>query len=194
MATYFQTTPRNYADVTITDQGINTEEFLQATEGLIKIFDLFGSVFSVVQNDMNGNVKKIRERFLQNPAANSTLQNLVNGEIAEKKKTATEGLLWLTRGLDFTLQSLERSEANPNEELSVSFTKGYENTLRQYHGMLVRPVFAMAMKACPYRDVFYTKLGADQSLVQQDLSAYLNGLRKVVTDIQTFYAANKLDK
>lgn len=46
-------------------------------------------------------------------------------------------------GLDFTLKSLELSEANPTEELSVSFTKGYEKTLRNYHGMLVRPVFAV---------------------------------------------------
>ncbi|KAF8938026.1 hypothetical protein BGZ47_008759 [Haplosporangium gracile] len=192
MTTYFKTTARNYTDVTVTPEGINTDEFLQATEGLVKIFDLFGSVFSVVQNDMNGNIKKIRERFLQNPAANSTLQNLVKGEIVEKKKTATEGLLWLTRGLDFTLQSLERSEANPSEELSVSFTKGYEGTLRQYHGMLVRPVFAMAMKACPYRADFYAKLGSDQGLVQQDLTAWLAGLRKVVGEIQQFYTANKL--
>lgn len=96
MATYFQTTARNYTDVTVTPEGINTDEFLQATEGLVKIFgnfllfcsryhlashpsghhlflrsftqlillrygswiiDLFGSVFSVVQNDMNGNIK-----------------------------------------------------------------------------------------------------------------------------------------
>ncbi|KAF9125775.1 hypothetical protein BGX30_000311 [Mortierella sp. GBA39] len=191
MATYFQTT-RNYTDVTITPEGINTDEFLQATEGLVKIFDLFGSVFSVVQSDMNGNIKKIRERFLQNPAANSTLQSLVEGEKKEKKKTATEGLLWLTRGLDFTLQSLELSEANPTEELTVSFTKGYERTLSNYHGVFVRPVFTMAMKACPYRADFYAKLGSDQGLVKQDLTAWLAGLRKVVTEIQQYYTANKL--
>ncbi|KAF9353833.1 hypothetical protein BGX26_008410 [Mortierella sp. AD094] len=194
MATFFSTTARNYSNVAVTDEGINTAEFLQATEGLVSIFDLFGSVFSIVQTDMNGNIKKIRERFLTNPEANSTLQKLVKGEQGEKKKTATEGLLWLTRGLDFTLQSLERSEANPSEELSVSFTKGYEATLRQYHGVLVRPVFAMAMKACPYRADFYTKLGQDQALVKQDLAAYLAGLRKITVEIQTYYVANKLDK
>ncbi|KAG0334353.1 hypothetical protein BG004_000444 [Podila humilis] len=193
MATFFQNTSRNYANVTIDADGINTDEFLQATEGLVKIFDLFGSVFAVVQNDMNGNIKKIRERFLTNPAGNSTLQKLVFAEKAEKKKTATEGLLWLTRGLDFTLKSLERSEANPGEELSISFTKGYESTLRQYHGMLVRPVFAMAMKACPYRADFYTKLGSDQGLVKSDLTSYLQGLSKVVKNIQEFYVANKLN-
>jgi hypothetical protein len=45
MATYFQTTARNYTDVTVTPEGINTDEFLQATEGLVKIFGIFFSLF-----------------------------------------------------------------------------------------------------------------------------------------------------
>jgi hypothetical protein len=50
----------------------------------------------------------------------------------------------------------------------------------------------MAMKACPYRADFYAKLGSDQGLVKQDLSAYLGGLRKVVVDIQQFYTTVKI--
>lgn len=30
---------------------------------------------------------------------------------------------------------------NPTEELSASFTKGYENSLKKHHGFAVRPVF-----------------------------------------------------
>ncbi|KAF9973321.1 hypothetical protein BGZ73_003433 [Actinomortierella ambigua] len=191
MATFFQQRKKNFADVTVTDQGVNTEEFLSAAESLVEIFGLFGTVFGIVQKDMNGNIEKIRTRYLTNPAINSTLQNLVKAEVAEKKKTATEGLLWLTRGLDFTLQSLELNLANPAEELSASFTKGYENTLRPHHGMLVRPIFAGAMKACPYRADFYAKLGADQAVVQEDMKKWLQGLRKVVEDIQKFYASGK---
>ncbi|KAG0003580.1 hypothetical protein BGZ65_001552 [Modicella reniformis] len=192
MTTFFRNTGRSYTEVTINDQGINTEEYLQATEGLVKIFGLFGTAFTVVQKDMNGNIKKIHDRFLQNPIANSTLEKLVEGELAEKKKTATEGLLWLNRGLDFTLQSLEHSAANPDEELSVSFSKGYENTLRPHHGTFVRPVFSLAMKSCPYRSVFYGKLGEDQEMVKQDMSAYLGGLRRVVSGTQTFYAVKQV--
>ncbi|KAG0240855.1 hypothetical protein BGW41_006610 [Actinomortierella wolfii] len=191
MATFFQKGKRNFVDVTITEQGVNTEEFLQASEALVEIFGLFGAVFSVVQKDMTGNIEKIRTRFLTNPAVNSTLQNLVKAEVAEKKKTATEGLLWLTRGLDFTLQSLERNLSNPSEELSASFTEGYANTLKPHHGMLVRPIFSAAMKACPYRKDFYAKLGDDQAVVQEDMKKWLQGLRKVVEDIQKFYSSGK---
>lgn len=50
----------------------------------------------------------------------------------------------------------------------------------------------MAMKACPYRADFYAKLGSDQGLVKQDLTAYLAGLRKVVVEIQQFYKDHNL--
>lgn len=30
---------------------------------------------------------------------------------------------------------------NKDEELSTSFTKAYEQTLKKYHGMMVRPIF-----------------------------------------------------
>lgn len=42
-------------------------------------------------------VKKIHDRQLAAPAVSSTLQDLVKNEIASKKHTATEGLLWLVR-------------------------------------------------------------------------------------------------
>lgn len=54
---------QSYADVA-TEQGIDTAQFLEATEGVIKLFDLLGSsAFLIVQNDMKGNVK-VREWIL----------------------------------------------------------------------------------------------------------------------------------
>ncbi len=49
-------------------------------------------------------------------------------------------------GLKFTALGLRSSQANPTEELSTSFTKAYDGSLRPYHGMLVRPVFYV----CPF--------------------------------------------
>jgi hypothetical protein len=42
-------------------------------------------------------VQKIRDRQLAAPAQSETLQELCLNELKEKKHTATEGLLWLTR-------------------------------------------------------------------------------------------------
>lgn len=75
--TYFDTLARSYVDVDISN-GINTEQFLEATEGVVKLFgkentvgfkrrkthldsfviDQLGSAaFSPVQSDLNGNIK-----------------------------------------------------------------------------------------------------------------------------------------
>ena len=49
------------------------------------------------------------------------------------------------RALKFTCQGLRSSLSNPSEELTVSFTKAYGETLKQYHSMFVRPVFAVSL-------------------------------------------------
>ncbi|KAI9281885.1 glycolipid transfer protein domain-containing protein [Sporodiniella umbellata] len=176
--TYFDTLARSYVNVDTT-KGVDTEQFLEATEGLVKLFDLLGSAaFSVVQNDMNGNIKKIRERYLSNPTANNTLEELTKNESSEKKRVATEGLLWLS--------SLE----NPTEELTASFTKAYEKTLKKHHNFVVRPVFALAMKACPYRKDFYEKIGATDEAGLSQMREWLEALEKVISIIQNNFSSN----
>lgn len=77
---------------------MNTTDFIQASESLVRLFDLLGSsAFAIVQKDMTGNIEKIRARQTAFPAQCSTLEGLVKGESVEKKRTATEGLMWLLR-------------------------------------------------------------------------------------------------
>lgn len=58
MATFFDTAKKSFADVPITDDKIATTEFLEASESLVKLFDLLGSTaFAAVQKDMTGNIK-----------------------------------------------------------------------------------------------------------------------------------------
>ncbi|GAA6016247.1 hypothetical protein JCM8202_005534 [Rhodotorula sphaerocarpa] len=187
MATYFET---SFVDVPINGDGVDTVAFLEATEGLIKMFDLLGNPsFAVVQNDMKGNVTKIRTRYEANPALSNTLEQLVANEKNEKKRTATEGLLWLLRGLKFTQVALARSQADKTEELSVSFSKSYEETLKKYHSFVVKPIFALAMKACPYRKDFYAKLGPPTAPVDEELSKWNEALGEIIKRLEAFYEA-----
>jgi hypothetical protein len=43
------------------------------------------------------------------------------------------------------------------------------------------------MKACPYRADFYKKLGDDQTKVNQQMTAWLNALERIVTDMKNVY-------
>ncbi|ETS63921.1 hypothetical protein PaG_02248 [Moesziomyces aphidis] len=195
--TYFEQCRRSFADVP-TEGGVDTAAFLEACEGLVKLFDLLGNTaFKVVQNDMNGNIAKVNTRLAQTGVEKSgTLEKLVQNEGpgGTSKRPATEGLMWLLRGLDFTAQAMRNSVNNKNEELATSFTSAYGTTLRPHHGMLIRPVFALAMKACPYRKDFYAKLGEPQSKVDEELEKWLAALEKIVAHMKAFYASGKYDK
>jgi len=192
-ATYFDTIAKSYVDVPCPD--VDTLAFLQATEGLVGLFDILGSTaFSPVTTDMNGNIKKIRARYLAAPDKSATLETLVVNEQGEKKRTATEGLMWLIRGLKFTAIAIRQNLDNPKEELSESFTAAYGVTLKPYHSFVVKPLFTLAMKACPYRTVFYEKLGSPPERVETQLRAWLEALDKIVKHMEGFYETGGYNK
>ncbi|KAK7207904.1 glycolipid transfer protein domain-containing protein [Myxozyma melibiosi] len=193
-STFFTTMKRSFADVPVADGKVSTTEFLEAAESLVSLFDLLGSAaFSVVQKDMTGNIKKIRDRQTAQPAVSVSLQDIVLSEKVEKNKTATQGLLWLTRGLQFTAVAL-RKNIDSDEELTESFTSAYNETLIKFHSIVVRPIFKLAMKATPYRKDFYAKLGSDFAVVKEQLLIWLAALENIVKIIQDFYASGNYGK
>ncbi|EON97456.1 putative het-c2 protein [Phaeoacremonium minimum UCRPA7] len=191
--TLLDTFKQSFTDVPINadkENAIGTSEFLDAAESLTTIFDALGSVaFSPVKNDMMGNIKKLRDRQLAAPAESETIQELVKNELKTKKHVATEGLLWLTRGLEFTCAALSANVAKETEELSESFRGAYGNTLKPHHSFLVKPIFSAAMSACPYRKDFYAKLGSDLQKVLSQLRTYLAALDKIVGILKGFLAS-----
>ncbi len=100
--------------------------------------------------------QKVRTYFLANPTDADTLEKLLAHDKAThakpKERVATDALMWLLRGLKFTAMGLRINLSNPAEELSVSFTKGYEGSLKKFHGMMIRPVFAVSRERGVYRD------------------------------------------
>ena len=124
-------------------------------------------------------------------------------------------------GLRFTQVALKRSQANKEEELAVSFTKAYEETLKKHHSFVVRPVFGvrsplalsllslhgrarlmsfgvlftqLAMKACPYRKDFYAKLGPPSAPIDSELDKWNSALGAILDRLEQFYVAGKHDK
>ncbi|KAK0732075.1 HET-C2 [Lasiosphaeris hirsuta] len=192
-ATYIQTFKGSFTTVPVDPtkaNAISTAEFLEATESLTTMFDLLGSVaFSPVKKDMLGNVEKIRKRFLAAPLESQNLQELVRNEIKSKSHIATEGMVWLVRGLEFTCIALTQNVSKPAEELADSFRGAYGTTLKPYHSFLVKPVFSAAMSACPYRKDFYAKLGEDEERVQEELKEYLAALENIVNILKEFLAS-----
>jgi len=202
MAPYLDTVT-SFADVPITDAGVDTLAFLKASEGLVGLFDILGSTaFGVVQSDLKGNIAKVRARYDETPTLSDTLEKLVENEKGEKKRKATEGLLWLLRGLSFTCKALQNAQADASEELAEAFRKSYDVTLKTFHNFVVKGVFSIAMKACPYRVDFFNKLKVDSDggppasdeHLNECLNKWLIALDGIVTRLQTFYKTGGHDK
>jgi len=202
MPTYFDTIT-SFVDAPIDAEGkISTPEFLESAKAVVGLFDLLGSsAFGPVKSDIQGNIvvcrkwlvslifaQKVENKYKENPELNKNLQDLVRMEWnSTKTRTATEGLLWLRRGLDFVCTSVGLTLASPNKELKETFTEGYKKTLSQYHNFLVRPIFSMAMSACPYRADFFKKLGDDQAEVNTKATAWVAALQKHIKILDDFF-------
>lgn len=186
---------RAFADVPIDadkNNAIATKEFVEACESLTPIFDLLGATtFAMVKNDMNGNITKINTRYTEASAESATLQELVVNELKTKKHVATEGLLWLTRGLEFMCLALNANVNSKTEELSTSFRNAYTTTLKPHHSFVVKPLFSAAMSACPARADFYKKLGDDEAKVQELMTGYLSSLDKIVGILKAFVTSKE---
>lgn len=171
--------------------------------------DVLGSVaFTTIKKDMLGNIqvccilfllqslyliqkpKKVRDRHLAAPLESTTLQKLAKAELATKEHRATEGLLWLVRGLDFCAQALRIDiETGGSQELATSFRGAYKTTLAPYHSFLVKPVFAAAMSATPYRKDFAVKVAGDSSNIpkaEEDMKVWVAALEERVAILKAF--------
>ncbi|KAG2134501.1 het-c2 protein [Suillus clintonianus] len=214
----FLETVKSFADVPITDDGVNTVAFLEADDGVVRMLkeltSLMSSVgaksFSPVISDIQGNVKKVRDRYDAFPSQSATLEQLVANENSNKVGSATEGLMWLLRSLAFTGKSLQHAQKNPSEELKVSFTKGYDITLGPIHrGASIFSIQGAIMKAaglmfntaigyCPPRKNFYEKLAANpggepcsQETLDKALNAWVTGLDTIISRMDAFYTKGK---
>lgn len=194
-ATFIDTFKKSFVDVPVdaaNNNAVETTSFLEAAESLTTMFDVLGGVaFSPVKNDMLGNVKKIRDRQLAAPADSTTLQSLVVNELKTKKHVATEGLLWLVRGLEFTYLALSQNVEKEGEELSDSFRNAYGSTLKPHHSFLIKPIFSAAMSACPYRKDFYAKLSTDHAQLVLKLKEWLGALGRIVDILKAFLSSKE---
>lgn len=117
--TYFSDPGRMFPEIG-SDGRVPTEQFLNACQGIAdfvgkrmmgsfpaylihvvcKLTGFLGTAFAPVKSDISGNVRKVREKFLADPLAMPTIQDLVDHDLANNKSKlphATEGLLWLKR-------------------------------------------------------------------------------------------------
>ncbi|KAJ8354435.1 hypothetical protein SKAU_G00220020 [Synaphobranchus kaupii] len=199
--TFFSTMSHRFSDIRLEDDsGIPTQPFLESCYALVPVLDKLGpTVFAPVKIDFVGNIKKINQKLVSDPECFPTLQTMVMHEVeagvAQVRNSATEALLWLKRGLKFLKEFL--SELNTGErDIHAALNNAYGKTLRQYHGWVVRGVFALALRAAPsyggFMAAMVTKEGDElkegfTSGMHRDLGMYLPAMEKQLAVLDALY-------
>ncbi|KAL0954259.1 hypothetical protein HGRIS_005387 [Hohenbuehelia grisea] len=194
---YFETV-KSFADVPVVeDVGVETESFLEAADGLVKLFDLLGSgIFGFVQADIRGNISGVRGRYVSVPDGAQTLEALVRHEAEQSKNSGTSArpatacLVRLMRGLAFTCQALQNMQADTGAELHVCFRRSYDSVLKHHHTFVVRSVVSVAIRAVPRRSDFYARIaqGGSKEALDAALGKWLEGLDRIVKRTSGFLA------
>ncbi|XP_076593239.1 pleckstrin homology domain-containing family A member 8 [Chaetodon auriga] len=205
--TFFSTMSHRFSDIRLDDgNGIPTQEFLDSCYAIVPVLDKLGStVFAPVKMDFVGNIKKIHQKLMSDPDSFPTLQSIVLQEVqtdvALVRNSATEALLWLRRGLKFLKEFL--SEVNTGQQdIQGALNNAYGKTLRQYHGWVVRGVFALALRAAPTYQSFSAALVSREgdelksgftSGMHRDLGVYLPAMEKQLAILDALYEDYNLE-
>ncbi|KAF8798670.1 glycolipid transfer protein [Phlegmacium glaucopus] len=190
MPPYFETV-KSFADVPFTENGIETQSFLEASDGLVQMFDLFGSgVFGFIQSDLRSNIAGVRARYdsATTHEKSATLEALVESEHMESHKHATPCLVRLVRGLALTCKALQNMQSDKSSELHVCFKRSYDEVLRHHHSFIIRSIVSVAIRAVPRRNDFYMRIAQGGSIEKLDteLGKWLYSLEKIVKHVSDF--------
>uniref|UniRef100_A0A672TAL7 Pleckstrin homology domain-containing family A member 8 n=1 Tax=Sinocyclocheilus grahami TaxID=75366 RepID=A0A672TAL7_SINGR len=205
--TFFSTMSHRFSDIIVEDDsGIPTQAFLDSCYAIVPVLDKLGpTVFAPVKIDFVGNIKKIQQKVVSDPESFPTLQSIVlhevETEVAQVRNSATEALLWLKRGLKFLKEFL--SEINTGmKDVQGALNNAYGKTLRQYHGWVVRGVFALALRAAPSYEDFMAALVSHEgdelkegfmTGMHRDLDIYLPAMEKQLSILDAVYEEYSLE-
>ncbi|KAF5375308.1 hypothetical protein D9757_009682 [Collybiopsis confluens] len=187
MAPLFETI-KSFKDVPINSDGVDTVNFLDASD------DLFGSkVFGFVQSDIRSNISAslgVRTFFENHQDSSQTLEELVKSEAAsgDQRKHGTACLVRLLRGLALTQCALKHMQDHPKEELHVCFKSAYDSVLKHHHAWVVRGVVYVAIRAVPYRQDFYQRISSGEPAEKFDpeLNSWLQALEEIISRMKQF--------
>ncbi|MBA0555556.1 hypothetical protein Golob_025728, partial [Gossypium lobatum] len=137
---------------------IPSSKRLKALAVSVAFTDKFGSAMSLVKSDVGGNISRLEKKYETDPAKYNHLYSMVKEEVdcktATDSSSCTNGLLWLTRAMDFLVELFRNLLAHPDWTMTESCTDSYGKTLKKFHGWIASSAFTVALKLAPDRKKF----------------------------------------
>jgi len=173
----------NFPEV-LTNGEIETIKFLSSAENLVLLFDTLGAWLKLVKADVQGNIKKIRDRYDKDPAncqyLSAVVQTEIDAKIHNRDPCGTLGVLWLHRGMcflyEFLLELLEDYRNNVNSEsLMDAARSAYDKVLAKHHNWLMQKTFHLISYAAPKRSSVLYNITCNGTIPVEQTMTELNG-------------------
>ncbi|KAI3682641.1 hypothetical protein L1987_82760 [Smallanthus sonchifolius] len=173
-----------------------TKPFLDVCKQIMPVIEKFGAAMALVKSDVGGNITRLENKYLSSPEEFQNLYSMVQVEVAAKKaedsSSCTNGLLWLTRAMDFILELFRNLMEHEDWAMSQVCTEAYTKTLKKYHGWLASSTFTVAMKLAPERKKFMDVVGGDGD-ISSDIEKFCATFTPILQENHKFLAGLGLD-
>lgn len=157
------------AHVKSADDDMLTKPFLDVCRLVLPVIEKFGTAMTLVKSDVGGNILRLDAKYNSDPSAYHLLYNIVRKEVEEKtakgSSSCTNGLLWLTRAMDFMVELFRNLLEHPDWSMTEACTNSYNKTLKKWHGWIASTSFTVAMKLAPDRRKFMEVIGGSGDVI-----------------------------
>ncbi|XP_078440217.1 glycolipid transfer protein 1 [Wolffia australiana] len=173
-----------------------TKPFLEVCKLILPVLDKFGAAMALVKSDIGGNITRLEKKYLTNPGKYELLYSMVNEEVAAKtargSSSCANGLLWLTRAMDFLVELFRNLLEHKVWSMAQACTESYSKTLKKFHGWLASSSFTVAMKLAPDRKKFMEVITGNGD-VNEDIAAFCTTFHPLLIENHKFLASVDLD-
>ncbi|XP_039071224.1 glycolipid transfer protein 1-like [Hibiscus syriacus] len=170
--------------------------FLEVCKMILPVIDKFGSAMALVKSDVSGNISRLEKKYESDPTKYKYLYNMVKEEVECKTATGssscTNGLLWLTRAMDFLVELFRNLLSHPDWTMTECCTNSYGKTLKKFHGWIASSSFTIAMKLAPDRKKFMEVI-AGSGDVNADMEKFCSTFPQFLEENHKFLANFGLD-
>lgn len=173
-----------------------TKPFLDVCKLVLPVIEKFGAAMALVKSDIGGNISRLEAKYNSDPSKFELLYSMVRVEVESKTAKAssscTNGLLWLTRAMDFLVELFRNLVEHHDWTMSQACTDSYAKTLKKWHGWLASSSFTVAMKLAPDRNKFMEVIGGSGDL-NADMVKFCSTFSPLLEENHKFLASVDLD-
>ncbi|CAA2980024.1 glycolipid transfer 1 [Olea europaea subsp. europaea] len=171
-----------------------TKPFLNVCKQILPVIDKFGPAMALAKSDIGGNIIRLENKYLSNPTQYNHLYSMVQEEAktAKGSSSCADGLLWLTRAMDFLVGLFRNLLEHQDWSMSQACSDSSGKTLKKWHGWLARSSFTVAMKLAPDRKKFMDVIGG-RGDVNSDMKKFCTTFSPFLEENHKFLASVGMD-